>query len=169
MQHGTRAFQKLADVTKTPHPAPSPALSEDTLLQRALDGENTTAFSPGVVRSLSKLVGNQAAQRIIQRALGITVGAPPAIQRDTADDISRGHAWTKHKQDEGLWPHISTKAEFAALIRDVIANPDGSKNLARGRVVYIKGNNVVITDPASRDGGTCFTNSNPSAKMARLA
>jgi hypothetical protein len=149
------------------HPAPSEH-TDDPLLKSALKGTDGAAWSPAVVRTLSGLIGNRATAQAVQRTIAISTGAPAAIQRDLADDIANGHAWDKHVIDEDLFPDIETRAEFAQLLRDVMASPDGTKDLARGRKCYIKGNIVLITDPRSRDKGTCFTNHNPSAKMARL-
>jgi hypothetical protein len=168
MQRPGRLFQRSLSLTKPPHSPETEAADNDLVIQQALTTQGPAAASPRVVQALSRMVGNHATRQMVQRALGITTGAPASVQRDLADDIAGGHAWDKHVIEEDLFPDIDTRAEFAELLRDVMANPEGTKDLARGRKCYIKDNIVLITDPRSRDKGTCFTNHNPSAKMARL-
>ena len=48
------------------------------------------------------------------------------------------------------------KSAFAPIVSDVMKNPDASKDLARGRKAYWKGDIIVIYDPGSSDKGTCF-------------
>lgn len=168
MQRPGHLLQRSSTSTKPLLSPETDAAENEQMIRHALTGEGPTAASPRAVQVLGRLVGNHATRQIVQRALAIATGAPPTIQRDLADDIANGHAWDKHVIDENLFPDITTKPEFAALLRDVMANPDGTKNLARGRKCYIKDNIVLITDPGSRDKGTCFTNHDPAAKMARL-
>ncbi|MBL8146564.1 MAG: hypothetical protein JNL34_09290 [Anaerolineae bacterium] len=160
MQRAGHSSQVPANATKTPHPEPSPAPAEDALLQRALDGENATVFSPGVVRSLSSLVGNRAAQRMIQRAMGavhLTTGRP-VVQRDPsqAGTIANGHSYQKHVIDQAEFPGIADKTQFTTVVSGVMTSPDEKRNLSGGRVAYWKGDTVVIYNPAAGDKGTCF-------------
>ena len=160
MQRGGRVSQGPADATKTPHPEPTPALAEDPLLQRALDGETAAVFSPGVVRSLNSLVGNRAAQRMIQRAMGavhLTTGRA-VVQRDPkqAGTIANGHSYQKHVIDQAEFPGIADKTQFTAIVSGVMTSPDEKRNLSGGRIAYWKGDTVVIYNPGAGDKGTCF-------------
>jgi len=51
-----------------------------------------------------------------------------------------------------------SKSDFRDLIKETIEHPSASKQLSRGRTAYWNDakQTVVITDPASPDGGTAF-------------
>ena len=157
MQRGGRFFRNLApEATRTPRAGAAPALSDEPLLQRALEGEQTASFSPGMVRTLSRLVGNQATQRMIQRALGAISHAPaPSIQRGTDDDIIT-HGYDKHVVQQKEWgdPPIS-KEDYRKAINDVLASPE-NKPLKNGRHAYWKAGVIVIVNSSKPSQSTCF-------------
>lgn len=78
--------------------------------------------------------------------------------RLASQQISRGHAYSKHVIDRGEFPGISTQEEFAGHIEAVMNNPSASRNLSNGRSAYWDdaSGTVVIRDPRSPDGGTAF-------------
>ena len=69
-----------------------------------------------------------------------------------AQEIAGGHAFGKHASEFGF----KTRPEMAAHVERVMANPDATKNLLRGRTAYWDEatQSVVIRDPSSPDGGT---------------
>ena len=89
-------------------------------------------------------------------------GPRPATDDPTvnpeARKIAEGHAFDKHVVQQGEYPEISTREEFADLIAEVMSNPTVSKSLQGGRTGYWHYDlqTVVVTDPYSSDGGTAF-------------
>jgi filamentous hemagglutinin len=89
-------------------------------------------------------------------------GPRPATDDPTvnpeARKIAEGHAFDKHVVQQGEYPEISTRQEFADLIAEVMSNPTVSKSLQGGRTGYWHYDlqTVVVTDPYSSDGGTAF-------------
>ncbi|MGK5732830.1 polymorphic toxin-type HINT domain-containing protein [Streptomyces sp. URMC 124] len=66
-----------------------------------------------------------------------------------------GHAYRKHVVEQGEFPGIRTRAQFAEMIEDVILN--GERRVgALGRSAYWKNGVIVIRNPGSPDGGTVF-------------
>jgi hypothetical protein len=140
------------------HPAPSEH-TDDPLLKTALKGTDGAAWSPGVVRTLSGLIGNRATAQAVQRAIGPVSQMPAGqmtIQRDTASSIANGHSYSKHVVTQSEFPEIKNRAQFTALVRDIMQSPDEWYEGDGGRVAYWKGDTIVIYDPSSRDQGTCF-------------
>jgi len=84
-----------------------------------------------------------------------------------AQQIAKGHAWSKHR---GEFPEFSTEAEFAQHIAEIMASPSASKNLAKGRRAFWDDTSktVVITDPNSPDRGTAFRPKNEKAYYDNL-
>ncbi len=85
-------------------------------------------------------------------------GEPPAIKEvlsPEAQQIAKGHAWSKHK---GEFPEFSTEEEFARHIDQIMKKPSSAKKLAKGREAFRddKSKTVVIKDPGNPDGGTAF-------------
>lgn len=75
-----------------------------------------------------------------------------------ATQIAHGHAFEKHVLQEGQFPGILTREQFAHTIQRIMDHPSASKPLARGRMAYwddVTGT-VVIRDPRTGDGGTAF-------------
>ena len=99
------------------------------------------------------------------------------IQRnpDHASTIASGHAFKKHVLGKGRrgkkeWgdPPSVTRAEFAAVVQDVMDSPDEARNLSDGRKAYWKGDIVVIYNPGAGDKGTCFKPDSGKAYYDRL-
>lgn len=174
MQRGVQSPQQASPDAHHKSPAThDPALSDEALVQRALDVQGSqVVYSPAMVRALSRVVGNKSAQRIVQRTfgqVGMTVSGRSLIQRDPtqAGTIANGHAWEKHR-NEGPFRRLADETEFAAYIKDVMENPEGTKDLARGRKAYYKGKVIVVYDPTSRDKGTCFVSNNAAKRVSKL-
>jgi hypothetical protein len=72
--------------------------------------------------------------------------------------IADGHAFEKHVRNEGQFPGILTREQFASAIQRLMDNPSASKRLARDRTAYWDDTTdmVVICDPHTTDGGTAF-------------
>lgn len=75
------------------------------------------------------------------------------------DEISKGHAFDKHVIERGEFPGITTRVEFASLIKDAVINGE-FRALSGGRTAYWSDDTVVIRDPGTPDGGTTFRPSN---------
>lgn len=87
-----------------------------------------------------------------------------------AGRIASGRAYRKHVALEGEYREITSPDEFAALIEDVIANPDATKVLPHGRHAswQFRSRTVVIVNPRHPDGGTAFRPSAGRAYFDRL-
>lgn len=84
--------------------------------------------------------------------------------------IANGHAFESHVINSREYPTITSQAEFAALIADVISEPDVTRSLSNNRVAYWqeKTKTVVIVDPYHVDRGTAFRPRDGKAYIARL-
>ncbi|WP_369390252.1 polymorphic toxin-type HINT domain-containing protein [Streptomyces sp. CG1] len=66
-----------------------------------------------------------------------------------------GHAFRKHVVEQGEFPGIQTREQFAEMVEDVVLN--GERRVAGGgRSAYWRNGVIVIRNPNSRDGGTVF-------------
>jgi len=66
-----------------------------------------------------------------------------------------GHAFDKHVLQQGEFPGIRTRQQFANMIEDVILN--GERRVGGGgRSAYWRNGVIVIRNPRARDGGTVF-------------
>ncbi len=90
--------------------------------------------------------------------------------RSLARRIANGHAFRRHVLVRKEYPPITSHEQFAALIYDVITNPDDTRSLPRGRYAYWQEETqtLVITDPGQRDGGTAFRPTTGKAYFDRL-
>lgn len=159
MQRGSRSDPRQAKDAQPTHSVTSgPTQAEDALFRQTIEGaDRTPQYTPAVVRSLGRLVGNQAAQRLIQRAYGagrLSASGHSYIQRDPtkAGDIANGHSYGKHKGEFGN----PSQPDFKNTVQDVMNNPTETRNLSNGRKAYWKGDTVVIYNPNASDYGTCF-------------
>ena len=73
----------------------------------------------------------------------------------TGEEISGGHAFQKHVIDEGQFPGITTRPQFAAHIENVALKGE-MRTLSNGRTAYWNEGTVVIRNPHAIDGGTAF-------------
>ncbi|MFJ5234480.1 RHS repeat-associated core domain-containing protein [Kitasatospora sp. NPDC088391] len=74
-----------------------------------------------------------------------------------AEEISGadGHAFEKHVIAKGEFPEIRTRAQFSAMIENVVLN--GERRVGGGgRSAYWLNGVIVIRNPKARDGGTAF-------------
>jgi hypothetical protein len=70
-------------------------------------------------------------------------------------EISAGHAFDKHVIERGEFPGVSTREQFASVIKDAVMSGE-FRTLSRGRSAYWSEGIVVIRDPGAADGGTTF-------------
>jgi hypothetical protein len=73
----------------------------------------------------------------------------------TGEEISGGHAFAKHVIDNGEFPGITTRRQFASHIEDVVSNGE-MRALSNSRTAYWRNGTVVIRNPKAVDGGTAF-------------
>ncbi|MFM9449407.1 polymorphic toxin-type HINT domain-containing protein [Streptomyces acidiscabies] len=68
---------------------------------------------------------------------------------------AEGHAFQKHVVEQGEFPGIKTRQQFADMIQDVVLN--GERRVGGGgRSAYWRNGVIVIRNPNARDGGTVF-------------
>jgi RHS repeat-associated protein len=74
-----------------------------------------------------------------------------------AEEISGGHAFTKHVINRNEFPGFS-RCQFEQHIRSILNNPTEMKILTNGRTGYWnqESGTVIIRDPFKGDGGTAF-------------
>lgn len=149
--------------------APPPSTTDRFLAGAVVAGlAGAAVYYAGVVAApvLMRVAssGGQQAVRIATSRAGAINPATNVLQRAptlnnlnlqlTAQQISRGHAFTKHGAQFG----VRTPEEFAHIIERALSNPTMVRNLSRGRVAYWHRSSatVVIRDPAAVDGGTAF-------------
>jgi len=91
----------------------------------------------------------------IEARLQARVAADKAYAEQIGDEISAGHAFDKHVIERGEFPDITTREQFASLIKDAVINGE-SRTLSAGRTAFWSDGTVVIRDPSTADGGTTF-------------
>ena len=82
-----------------------------------------------------------------------------AYARLIGDEISGGHAFDKHVIEQGEFPGVSIRGQFASMIEDAVMNGE-SRVLSGGRTAYWNDGTVVIRNPGAADGGTAFRPTN---------
>lgn len=99
-----------------------------------------------------------AAERIeAHRDARLTVDK--AYAKLIGDEISGGHAFDKRVIEQGEFPGVSTRGQFASMIEDAVMNGE-SRILSGGRTAYWNDGTVVIRNPGAADGGTAFRPAN---------
>lgn len=85
--------------------------------------------------------------------------------------IAHGHAYPKHVVVQAEYPAVANPDQFAALLKDVMTNPDATRTLGRGRSAYWrdKVQTLVVIDPKHPDGGTAFRPPDGKRYFDRLA
>ena len=83
------------------------------------------------------------------------VAADKAYAEQIGDKISAGHAFNKHVIERGEFPGVTTREQFASMIKDAVIKGE-SRTLSAGRTAYWSDGTVVIRDPRTADGGTTF-------------
>jgi hypothetical protein len=63
------------------------------------------------------------------------LAADRAYAKRIGDEISGGHAFDKHVVEQGEFPGITTRKQFANLIEGAVMNGE-SRILSRGRTAY---------------------------------
>ncbi|MCV2884698.1 filamentous hemagglutinin N-terminal domain-containing protein [Aestuariibacter sp. AA17] len=76
-------------------------------------------------------------------------------QQLAAEQITKGHAWDKHK---GEFPEFTDAQQFQQHVENILNYPSEVRYFADGRTVYLdtQSKTVVFRDPNSADGGTAF-------------
>ncbi|AWW42162.1 hypothetical protein DN051_40150 [Streptomyces cadmiisoli] len=95
---------------------------------------------------------------LVHNSGGCNVADGPRLQaRLAAEELAGadGHAFQKHVVEQGEFPGIRTRAQFADMIEGVILN--GERRVrSDGASAYWRNGVIVIRNPRSRDGGTVF-------------
>jgi hypothetical protein len=87
------------------------------------------------------------------------LAADKAYAKLIGDEISGGHAFDKHVIEQGEFPGVTTRRQFADMIEDTVMNGE-SRVLSGGRTAYWSDGTVVIRNPGAADGGTAFRPTN---------
>jgi filamentous hemagglutinin len=90
-----------------------------------------------------------------------TPASPGGPSQSLGQKIANGHAYDKHVVQQGEFPGITNRANFANVVDQAIGKAKAAgdvRNLSGGRVAYWDDADgiVVISDPAAADGGTAF-------------
>jgi hypothetical protein len=85
--------------------------------------------------------------------------ADKAYAKLIGDEISGGHAFDKHVIEQGEFPGVTTREQFADMIEDAVMNGE-SRSLSGERTAYWSEGTVVIRNPDAPDGGTAFRPTN---------
>lgn len=86
----------------------------------------------------------------------------PLLNRQlSAEQIAKGHAFEKHVLQQGQFPFIKTKKQFADHLESVMANPTHHKKLGAGREAFYdsKTSTFIVRNPRDPDGGSAFQES----------
>ena len=73
----------------------------------------------------------------------------------TGEEIAGGHAFVKHVVENGEFPGVQTRVQFASIIEDTVLNGE-KRTLSGGRTAFWDNGTVVIRTPKAMDGGTAF-------------
>lgn len=87
------------------------------------------------------------------------LAADKAYAKLIGDEISGGHAFDKHVIEQGEFPGVTTRGQFAEKIEDAVMNGE-SRVLSGERTAYWSDGTVVIRNPDAPDGGTAFRPTN---------
>ena len=82
---------------------------------------------------------------------------PSDVKSSIAEQIAKGHAWTKHVIKGGEFPTVRNQNQFQNLIQDTMDNFTNGKSI--DDVNYYgstKNNMVVVENPSHPDGGTAY-------------
>lgn len=71
------------------------------------------------------------------------------------EEISKGHAFDKHVVEQGEFPGVTTREQFATVVENAVLNGE-SRTLRAGRAAYWDDGTVVIRNSGASDGGTAF-------------
>ncbi len=113
------------------------------------------AEARAAAEAAARAEARQAAAAAGDRIASSAAGAARLRAQLAAEEISGGHAFVKHVVEQGEFPGVRTRAEFAQVIEDVIINGE-PRGLSGGRTAYWRGGVVVIRNPGVVDGGTAF-------------
>ncbi|MET9634348.1 tachylectin-related carbohydrate-binding protein [Lentzea sp. NPDC006480] len=89
------------------------------------------------------------------RGTGNVVDGVRLNARLAGEEIANGHAYQKHVVEQGEFPGVRTRAEFAQLVENTIVRGE-MRPLNNNRLAYWYNGMVVIRSPRAADGGTAF-------------
>jgi hypothetical protein len=95
---------------------------------------------------------------LVHNSSACSVGEARRLQAQLAAEElagANGHAFQKHVVEQGEFPGIKTRAQFAELIESVILKGE-QRGRADGTTAFWRNGVIVIRNPNSRDGGTVF-------------
>ncbi|MFC3896599.1 tachylectin-related carbohydrate-binding protein [Lentzea rhizosphaerae] len=89
------------------------------------------------------------------RGTGNVVDGVRLNARLAGQEISNGHAFQKHVVEQGEFPGVRTRGEFAQLVETTILKGE-MRPLNGNRLAYWYNGMIVIRNPRAADGGTAF-------------
>lgn|GEM_PF-876996 len=137
----------------------------DVARQTAALGTDAFTVGSDIFFAAGRLDGDAHGEHVLAHELahvvaesGSTGSAAPVRRnpgtRPIAEKIGKGHAFSKHVQQQAEYGNITQDA-FIKIIEDTMDN-GVSKGLAGGRTAYWLDGTIVIHDPSSGDRGTAF-------------
>lgn len=79
----------------------------------------------------------------------------------SAQQLANGHAFEKHELQQGQFPFVKTKEQFAKHLENVMTNPTHHKQLGGGREAFYdsRTSTFIVRNPNDPYGGTAFQES----------
>ncbi len=103
------------------------------------------ALQMRLASALERVEASWQARRAVDKAHAEQIG----------NEISKGHAFDKHVIERGEFPGVTTREQFAIVIKDAVMVGE-FRALSGGRTAYWSDSTVVIRNPGAPDGGTAF-------------
>lgn len=120
----------------------------------ALAAQNAVMHAASVEATAS--LGRAAQAEAAARSAATSVASAGQLRAQLAgQEIASGHAFDKHVVQQGEYPNVRTRAQFAGLIEEVILKGE-SKSLGLGRTAYWYDGTFVVRNPKDPDGGSAY-------------
>lgn len=110
-----------------------------------------------IVKESKEVVGIYKNAKLAQNAVN-SATKQLLVRQLKAEQIANGHAFEKHVIQQGQFPFIKTKQQFADHIEEVMTNPTHYRQLGAGREAFYdaKTSTFIVKNPKDPDGGTAF-------------
>ena len=157
--------QYFREMLTDPDVASDPSLVANLMAQREYEKSySTQPIAMAVGEGFSTATGYPAMGGVGSVRASSSMQGAQLTRQLAAQEIAGGHAFGKHISE---FKHlgISSRAQFAEHIENVMSNPTAKRTLRNGRSAFwdSRSKSVVIRDPSSRDGGTAFVPRNGRA------
>jgi hypothetical protein len=131
----------------------------DVLTGEQLGGLDRAMNLLPMLRPVTQLMNGadavNSAERMHDATRGNVVDGVRLNARLAGQEIAGGHAYQKHVVEQGEFPGVRTRSEFASLVENTIVQGE-MRPLSGNRLGYWHNGMVVIRNPRAGDGGTAF-------------